>query len=56
MSSLKFMFHIFLLGSLLISIYFFIETIILKNNKYSDLFSTWQFPMLLALYLDTIYR
>jgi len=53
---LKPVFHFLLLGALLISFYFFIETLVFKNAKYRDVFSTWQFPMLLAIYLDTIYQ
>jgi len=49
-------FHFFLLGALLISFYFFIDILVFKNKIHSDIFSTWQFPMLLAIYLDTIYR
>jgi len=47
-------FNILLLVILIISFYFFIDVIIFKN-KDNKLFTTWQFPMLLALYLDTHY-
>lgn len=53
-----FLSHIFkfvLLVSLLISFYVFIDILIFKRDTYKPLFSTWQFPMLLALYLDVIY-
>ena len=53
-----FLSHIFkfvLLVSLLISFYVFIDILVLKKDTYKPLFSTWQFPMLLALYLDVIY-
>jgi hypothetical protein len=56
MVQLKPIFHFLLLGALLISFYFFIDTLVFKNAKYRDVFSTWQFPMLLAIYLDTIYK
>lgn len=56
MVKLNIFFQIFLLGALLISFYFFIDILVFKNNNHSDIFSTWQFPMLLAIYLDTIYR
>jgi len=56
MVQLNYIFHVFLLGALLISFYFFIDTLVFKNNNYKDIFSTWQFPMLLAIYLDTIYK
>lgn len=54
--SLKLLFHFFLLGALLISFYFFIDILVFKNTKYNDVFSTWQFPMLLAIYIDIIYH
>jgi hypothetical protein len=53
---IKYIFTIFLLGALLISFYFFVDIIVFKNKHHSDIFSTWQFPMLLALYLDIIYN
>jgi hypothetical protein len=56
MTTLSNIFNIFLLGALLISFYFFIDILVFKNKQHSDIFSTWQFPMLLAIYLDTIYR
>lgn len=55
-SIMKYAFHFFLLGTLLISFYFFIDILVFKNNKYKDIFSTWQFPMLLAIYIDIIYH
>ena len=48
-------FKFVLLVSLLISFYVFIDILVLKKDTYKPLFSTWQFPMLLALYLDVIY-
>lgn len=47
-------FQICLLVTLLLSFYFFIDITVFKNKTYIDIFSTWQFPMLLALYMDTI--
>jgi hypothetical protein len=41
---------------LLISFYFFIDVIVFKNKTHSEVFSTWQFPMLLAIYIDIIYK
>ena len=32
--------------------YVFIMTIIFKEKSFAGFFNTWQFPMLLALYLD----
>jgi hypothetical protein len=56
MIPLHHVFHFCLLTALVISFYFFIDVLVFKNKHYSDIFSTWQFPMLLAIYLDTIYR
>jgi hypothetical protein len=44
-----------LFTALLLSFYFFIDTLIFKNKEHSLIFSTWQFPMLLALFVDTVY-
>lgn len=49
------LFVVCLLIALLISFYFFIDTLVFKNKDNSKIFSTWQFPMLLAIYVDTIY-
>jgi hypothetical protein len=53
---LKQVFYLCLLGTLLLSFYFFIDITVFKNKTYTDIFSTWQFPMLLGLYMDTIYK
>lgn len=37
---------------LLISFYIFIVVLLFKDNHYKDIFSAWQFPMLLALVVD----
>ena len=52
----KQIFKLCLLGTLLLSLYFFIDITAFKNKTYLDIFSTWQFPMLLAIYLETIYK
>ena len=49
---LEFAFKLSLFIALLISFYIFIINIYSKKNKYSHIFSTWQFPMLLAIFLD----
>jgi len=49
-------FNFCLLTALLISFYFFIDVLVFKNKHNSIIFSTWQFPMLLAIYIDTIYH
>lgn len=56
MSTIEVIFHLCLLIALLISFYFFIDVLVFKNKHYSKIFSTWQFPMLLAIYMDTIYH
>ena len=49
-------FQLALFMTLLLSVYIFIQTMIFNhNNKNKRLFNTWQFPMLLALFLDTLY-
>lgn len=48
-------FTLFLLLTLILSFYIFILSIFFKDPKTLKLYSTWQFPMLLALYLDAIY-
>ena len=40
----------------LISFYFFVDAFICKNVKHLQIFNAWQFPMLLAIYVDTLYR
>lgn len=56
MLALGILFHFCLLTALLISFYFFIDILVFKNKQYLDIFSTWQFPMLLAIYIDVIYH
>jgi len=41
--------------ALLVSFYFFIDVVVFKKKDHSKIFSTWQFPMLLAIFVDTIY-
>lgn len=53
--SLDVIFKFSLLVSLLISFYIFVNKICLKNNEHNSLFSTWQFPMLLAIFLEVLY-
>lgn len=52
---LDFIFKFVLLISVLISFYIFINILVLKKQTYKPMFSTWQFPMLLAIYLEVIY-
>lgn len=55
MFNLNFIFKTLLLIVVIISFFIFINILVFKNHKYKSMFSTWQFPMLLALYLDVIY-
>jgi hypothetical protein len=54
--NIKIIFQYLLLTVLIISFYFFIAVIIFKDKNYYYNFSTWQFPMLLAIYIDVIYK
>jgi hypothetical protein len=49
---IKKIFKFLLLIVLLISFYFFIDVLIFKNKDHYTIFTTWQFPMLLAIYVD----
>lgn len=53
--TLNFLFKTVLLLSVIISFYIFINILVLKKQIYKPMFSTWQFPMLLAIYLEVIY-
>ena len=35
--------------------YKFIVTIILKNTTYGSFYTSWQFPMLLAIFIDSAF-
>ena len=49
-------FQFSLFFTLLLSFIIFFQTVILKDDRGSKkMFNTWQFPMLLALFLDTLY-
>ena len=52
---LNFIFKTLLLIVVIMSFFIFINILVFKNQNYKSMFSTWQFPMLLALYLDVIY-
>lgn len=54
--TLKNLFLFFLLGATIISLYIFIDVLVLKRKQYIKLCNTWQFPMLLALTLEVIYN
>ena len=54
-SPLEIVFKFFLFAALTLSFYFFVDVLVFKNKRYKHVFSTWQFPMLLALFIDTMY-
>jgi hypothetical protein len=54
-SFLQKLFVLCLFIALLVSFYFFIDVLVFKKKDHSTIFSTWQFPMLLAIFVDTIY-
>jgi hypothetical protein len=56
MTNLERIFIFSLLIALLISFYFFISHMVLKDNKHYKIFTTWQFPMLFAIFVDAIYN
>jgi len=45
-------FKILLFLIVILSFYIFIVTVFMKSTQYKGVFSTWQFPMLLAIFLD----
>ena len=49
---LKSIFKLLMFVVMLISFFIFIMTLIVKSKEYKDVFSTWQFPMLLAIFLE----
>ena len=49
---IKILFKSIFLLLLLLSFYIFIVVILYKDGRYKDIFSAWQFPMLLALIVD----
>uniref|UniRef100_A0A6C0CXB2 Uncharacterized protein n=1 Tax=viral metagenome TaxID=1070528 RepID=A0A6C0CXB2_9ZZZZ len=51
-NSLEIFFKLSLLLTLFLSFYIFISVTIYKNPNHKPIFSTWQFPMLLAIFLD----
>jgi len=48
----KSIFKMFMFIVMIISLFIFIMTVIVKSKEYRDVFSTWQFPMLLAIFLE----
>ena len=56
MTNLERNFIFSLLITLLLSFYFFISHMVLGDKKHSKIFTTWQFPMLFAIFIDSIYN
>jgi hypothetical protein len=49
------LFNFSLFITLILSLYIFVRSLFFNDNDKRRIFSTWQFPMLLALYIDAIY-
>ena len=49
---LKSIFKLLMFIVMLISFYIFIMVLVVKSREYKDVFSAWQFPMLLAIFLE----
>ena len=52
---IKKIFIFFLTVTLLISAYFCFDVKVLGNNTFYNIYTDWQLPMLLALYLEITY-
>jgi ABC-type enterochelin transport system permease subunit len=53
---IQFVFVCLLVICLFISFYIMIITLFSKDKTHNHVFSAWQFPMLLAILIDTIHR
>lgn len=49
------LFKFSLLVALLLSIYIFIAVILFNDKTHNEIFSTWQMPMLFAIFMDIWY-
>ena len=49
---LEIIFKLSLIITLLLSFYIFISVTVYRNKTYKSLYTTWQFPMFLAIFLD----
>jgi len=56
LNSIQFIFVFLLFICLLISFYIMVVTLFSKDNTHNRIFSVWQFPMLFAIFIDTIYH
>ena len=50
------LFIILLFLCLIISFYIMVTCLFSKDNTHNRIFSVWQFPMLLAVLIDTLYH
>ena len=56
LNSIQILFVSLLLVCLLISFYIMVTALFSKDNTHNHIFSAWQFPMLLAIFIDIIYH
>lgn len=56
LNSIQILFVSLLFVCLLISFYIMVTTLFSKDNTHNHIFSAWQFPMLLAIFIDIIYH
>ena len=56
LNSIQILFVSLLLVCLLISFYIMVITLCTKDKTHNHIFSAWQFPMLLAIFIDIIYH
>jgi hypothetical protein len=56
LNNIQALFVVLLCACLVISFYIMVVTLFSKNNTHNRIFSVWQFPMLLAIFIDTIYH
>ncbi len=56
LNTIQALFIILLFLCLIISFYIMVTCLFSKDNTHNRIFSVWQFPMLLALLIDTLYH
>jgi hypothetical protein len=54
-SDFALLFKISLLITLILSFYIFIKAIFFEDSEKKRMFNSWQFPMLLALYIEAVF-
>jgi len=55
MSTIKDILLVSLFISMVLTGYVFVQSTVLKNNEYKFFYNSWQFPMLLAIFIDLKY-